>query len=92
MLQKLLRRLLEMGASTMEARSLFEAVIYEEKLDPKILDVIRFGMKNRWVEHFSMESSAALALQSDVRTAEGWNFIFGMLFTFHFFLSFYCPF
>ena len=35
-LQKLLRRLLEMGASTREARSLFEAAVYEEKLDPEI--------------------------------------------------------
>ena len=67
-LQKLLRRLLEMGASTREARSLFEAAVYEEKLDPDILDVIRFGMKSRWVEHFSMESSAALVLQSDAKT------------------------
>jgi len=67
-LQKLLRRLLEMGASTREARSLFEAAVFEEKLDPEILDVIRFGMKSRWVEHFSMESSAALVLQSDART------------------------
>ena len=66
-LQKLLRRLLEMGASTREARSLFEAAVYEEKLDPEILDVIRFGMKSRWVEHFSMESSAALVLQSDAK-------------------------
>ena len=66
-LQKLLRRLLEMGASTREARSLFEAAVHEEKLDPEILDVIRFGMKSRWVEHFSMESSAALVLQSDAK-------------------------
>jgi hypothetical protein len=67
-LQKLLRRLLEMGASTREARGLFGATVHDEKLDPEILDIIRFGMKSRWVEHFSMEGSAALDLQTEVRT------------------------
>ncbi|PPQ94175.1 hypothetical protein CVT25_003811 [Psilocybe cyanescens] len=61
-LQKLLRRLLEMGATTTEARGLFEAAIVDEKLDPEILDVVRFGMKSRWVEHFSMEGAAAVVL------------------------------
>lgn len=54
--------------STREARNLFEAVVFEEKLNPEILDVIQFGMKSCWVEHFLMESSAALVLQSDART------------------------
>jgi len=67
-LQKLLRRLLEMGASTREARTLFESAVHDEKLDPEILDIIRFGMKSRWVEHFSMEGSAVLDLQSDAKT------------------------
>lgn len=50
-----------------EVRSLFEAAVHEEKLDPEILDVIWFGMKSRWVEHLSMESSAAFVLQSDAK-------------------------
>ncbi|KAF8885379.1 hypothetical protein CPB84DRAFT_1837906 [Gymnopilus junonius] len=106
-LQKLLRRLLEMGsARTTEARALFQAAVPSsseapgteegeavgqdpeeqrkqqtgkakaqaqdqnreppapqqhrgEKLDPEILDVIRFGMKSRWVEHFSLEGPRA---------------------------------
>ncbi|KAH9476097.1 Beige protein-like protein 1 [Psilocybe cubensis] len=61
-LQKLLRRLLEMGATTAEARGLFAAAIVDDKLDPEILDVARFGMKSRWVEHFSMEGPAAVVL------------------------------
>ncbi|KAF8184760.1 hypothetical protein BJ912DRAFT_973913 [Pholiota molesta] len=65
-LQKLLRKLLEMGASTAEARGLFQATLKgvdHDKLDPDILDVIRYGMKSRWVEHFSMEGEAAISLQ-----------------------------
>jgi hypothetical protein len=64
-LQKLLRKLLEMGASTAEARGLFQATVRvneHDKLDADILDVIRFGMKSRWVEHFSMEGTAAVVL------------------------------
>ena len=57
-----------MGVSMREVRNLFKAIVFEEKLDPEILDVIWFGMKSHWVEHFSMESSAALVLQSDART------------------------
>ncbi|PPQ75051.1 hypothetical protein CVT24_010464 [Panaeolus cyanescens] len=95
-LQRLLRRLLEMGATTGEARGIFQAAIrrvpppqYEPdglpsgevnltpvtafrtplpsalrtsdlSLDQEILDVIRFGVKSRWVEHFSMEGRAAV--------------------------------
>lgn len=65
-LQKLLRRLLEMGATTSEARVIFQkAIKLDETLDPDVLDVIRFGMKSRWPEHFSMESPAALLLCED---------------------------
>ena len=60
-LQKVLRRLLDMGATTSEARRIFQmAVKGDETLDGEILDVIRFGMKSRWLQHFSMESSVAL--------------------------------
>ncbi|KAG6858546.1 hypothetical protein C0995_015812 [Termitomyces sp. Mi166 len=65
-LQKLLRRLLDMGATTSEARLIFEKTIREDKtLDTEILDVVRFGIKSRWLEHFSMESPAALVLQEE---------------------------
>jgi hypothetical protein len=65
-LQKLLRRLLEMGVTTSEARVIFQKVIRsDETLDTEVLDIIRFGMKSRWLEHFSMESPAALLLSED---------------------------
>jgi len=65
-LHKLLRRLLDMGATTSEARVIFQKAIRpDETLDTEILDVIRFGMKSHWVEHFSMESPAALLFSDD---------------------------
>ncbi|KAF5370942.1 hypothetical protein D9615_009793 [Tricholomella constricta] len=65
-LQKLLRRLLDMGATTSEARLIFQKAIKEDRtLDTEILDVIRFGIKSRWLEHFSMESPAALVLHEE---------------------------
>jgi hypothetical protein len=66
MLQKLLRRLLDMGATTSEARLIFQKAIKEDDtLDTEVLDVIRFGMKSRWLEHISLESPAALVLHED---------------------------
>ncbi|KAF5339895.1 hypothetical protein D9611_009101 [Ephemerocybe angulata] len=64
-LQKLLRRLLEMGSTTEEARKILQHAAVkaeggEERLDPDMLDLVRFGMKSRWSDHFSMESPAAL--------------------------------
>ena len=92
-LQKLLRRLLEMGAGTREARNLFEAVVFEEKLDPEILDVIWFGAKSCWAEHFSTESSAALVLRSDRRTLPKDGVSFSVRRSiFHFLSLFYGPF
>jgi hypothetical protein len=65
-MQKLLRRLLEMGATTSEASVIFQqAIRSDETLDTEVLDIIRFGMKSRWLEHFSMESPAALQLSED---------------------------
>jgi len=89
-LQKLLRKLLEMGASaTSEARELFVRAVrrdtrpgsevnedgsgvnsdhqekkfnYKEGLDQDVLEVIRYGMKSRWIEHFSMEQRSAVVL------------------------------
>ena len=72
-LQKLLRRLLEMGATTTEARGIFQKAVVlkevdgksNEVLDGEILEVVRFGMKSRWVEHFSMETPAAIVVRDD---------------------------
>jgi len=65
-LQKVLRRLLDTGATTSEARWIFQQVVKgDETLDGEILDVIRFGMKSRWLQHFSTESSVALVMSDD---------------------------
>ena len=72
-LQKLLRRLLEMGATTTEARGIFQKAVVlkevdgksNEVLDGEILEVVRFGIKSRWVEHFSMETPAAVVVRDD---------------------------
>ena len=55
-----------MGATTSEARRTFQqAVKGDGTLAGEILDVIRFGMKIRWLQHFSMESSTALTVRDD---------------------------
>ncbi|KAJ7672456.1 hypothetical protein DFH06DRAFT_1363364 [Mycena polygramma] len=65
-LQKLLRRLLDMGATPAVARSLFQRVVKDgETLDAELLEVIRYAMKSRWLEHFSMESPASLTLSEE---------------------------
>jgi len=61
-----LRRLLDTGATTSEARRIFQQVAKGDKtLDGEILDVIRFGMKSHWLQHFLMESSAALVVSDN---------------------------
>ena len=61
--QRLLRRLLELGASTKEARFLFQRAVTEEgALDLETLEVIRAAMKSRWLEHFSLESPASMIM------------------------------
>ena len=90
-LQKLLRRLLEMGATTRDARGIFQkAVVLKEVdeknvevLDGEILEVVRFGMKSRWVEHFSMETPAAIVVRDDKfkgLPATGFTFMVSLFF------------
>lgn len=64
--QKLLRRLLELGAAPSHARLILEKVIGEdETLDAEMLDLVRYGMRSRWVDHFSMESSSAFIVTDE---------------------------
>ncbi|KII85493.1 hypothetical protein PLICRDRAFT_44793 [Plicaturopsis crispa FD-325 SS-3] len=64
--QKLLRRLLDMGAATPQARAIFQrAVKADETLDSDVLEIIRAGMKARWPRHYSLQSRAALVLEED---------------------------
>ncbi|KAF8882140.1 hypothetical protein BD779DRAFT_1544178 [Infundibulicybe gibba] len=63
-LRKLLRRLLEMGANTAEARLIFRKVLTADgSLDADILDVLRLGMKSRWSQHLSLEPQSGLMLE-----------------------------
>jgi hypothetical protein len=63
LLQKLLRRLLDLGATTAEARVIFQNVIKDnETLDADVLELVRAGMKARWPKHFSLENQAAFVL------------------------------
>ncbi|KAF7319608.1 hypothetical protein HMN09_00301200 [Mycena chlorophos] len=65
-LQKLTRRLLDMGATPAVARFLFQRVVREDDtLDAELLEVIRYGMKSRWLEHLSLESPASLFLTEE---------------------------
>ncbi|KAM6494725.1 hypothetical protein JOM56_009348 [Amanita muscaria] len=73
LLQKLLRRLLEMGADTVEVRNLFHKTLDLEgadgmtggKLDVEVLDLLKVGMKSRWTEHLSLEGSSSLVFTEE---------------------------
>lgn len=61
--QRLIRRLLELGSSPKEARFLLQRVITSDKsLDLETLEVVRTAMKSKWLQHFSLESPAALIM------------------------------
>ena len=90
-LQKLLRRLLEMGATTTEARSIFQKAVTLNEVDGKsngvlhgeILEVVRFGMKSHWVEHFSMQTPAAVVVRDHKfkgLPAMGFTFMVSLIF------------
>lgn len=64
--QKLLRRLLELGSEPAHARAILQKAVQQgDILDPEMLDLIRYGMKSRWVDHFSMESPSALVVTNE---------------------------
>jgi hypothetical protein len=65
-LQKILKRILDMGATTADFRLIFQQLVKEDdSLDADILEIIRSGMKARWPDHFSMESPATLTLTEE---------------------------
>ena len=86
--QKLLRRLVDVGTGTDEARVMFQSVVREDgTLDADVLEVLRAGMKVKWPEHLSLESCAAIQVpHHDTRglPLQGFTFMvraswFGML-------------
>jgi hypothetical protein len=65
-LQKLLRRMLEMGASTADARHIYQRTMRQDlTIDGEILEVLRTGQRAKWPEHFSFDGTAALQLKED---------------------------
>ncbi|TFY62229.1 hypothetical protein EVJ58_g3994 [Rhodofomes roseus] len=59
--QKLLRRFIDVGTSTDEAAVMFQRAVREDNtLDADVLEVLRAGMKVKWPEHLSLEDSAAI--------------------------------
>lgn len=63
---RLLKRLLELGATTEEARTMFQrSVKSDDSLDIDVLELLRAGLKNRWPEHLSLEGPAALMIPEE---------------------------
>ncbi|KAH8809671.1 beach-domain-containing protein [Flagelloscypha sp. PMI_526] len=69
LLSKLMRRLLDMGAVSTHARPIIQKSLKDDgTLDLEVLDLVRYGMRSRWLDHFSMEPSATLiATQEKVK-------------------------
>ncbi|KAI0029515.1 beach-domain-containing protein [Vararia minispora EC-137] len=65
-MQKLLRRVLDLGASATDVRAIFRYAINEDKsLNPHVLDLLRAGMKSKWTDHFSFERIATIKFSED---------------------------
>jgi hypothetical protein len=65
-IQKLLKRILDLGATTVDTRAMFQsAVAPNGTLDTSILEMIRTGIKSRWPDHFSFEKRAALKFKEE---------------------------
>ncbi|KZT70568.1 beach-domain-containing protein [Daedalea quercina L-15889] len=63
LVQKLLRRLIDVGTSTDEARVMFQRAVREDGvIDADVLEVLRAGMKVKWPEHLSLENCAAIQI------------------------------
>lgn len=64
--QKLLRRILDLGATTVDTRIMFQsAVTSDGTLNADILEMIRSGIKSRWPDHFSFERRAFLEFSEE---------------------------
>ena len=54
-----------MDAGVGEGKTSPTKVVEKAVGDGKILEVVQFGMKSLWVEHFSMETPAAVVVRDD---------------------------
>lgn len=65
-LQRMLRRLLEMGASTAETRMVYQRIVDTElNIDSEILEILRSAKRAKFPEYFSFDGPAALHLNED---------------------------
>lgn len=66
-MQKLLKKLLSIGASTKDAREMFRKVVQEDGIiDSHILETLRLSMRVKWPEHFTFDGEASIELPEDV--------------------------
>ncbi|KIY47744.1 beach-domain-containing protein [Fistulina hepatica ATCC 64428] len=66
MLQRILKRLLDMGATASQMRYILSKVVNSDgTLEPDILEVVRASSRSRWPPHFSLVNSGHLVFISD---------------------------
>lgn len=65
-MQKLLKKMLSIGAPTKDVRLMFNSVVRENNtLDGRILDMLSMSMRFKWPEHFSLDGGASIDLKED---------------------------
>lgn len=63
-MQKLLKRMLGIGASTQDVRVMFKKVVRDgDTLESHILEILRMSMRVKWPEHFSLNGTASIELR-----------------------------
>lgn len=75
-LQKVLKRLLDVGVSVTDARRTFKHAVRDGKtLDADVIEIIRSGMKARWPIHFSLEGKSAFQVGDKGLPSTGFTFM-----------------
>jgi hypothetical protein len=65
-MQKLLKKMLSIGAPTKDVRLMFRNVVQmDDTLDSHILEMLRMTMRVKWPEHFSLDGAASIELRED---------------------------
>jgi hypothetical protein len=65
-IQKTLKRILDLGASTSDIRIILQNVVkVDETLNPNALELVKHAAKGRWPRHLSLDSSAALVFRAN---------------------------
>lgn len=84
-MQKLLKKMLGVGASTMDVRLMFQKAVREDNsLDSHILEILRSSMRVKWPEHFSFDGAASIELKDEnpkgMQCPYGFSFMVGVIF------------